>query len=184
MRSLALAVALLLAVVPAAAAKEITKAEVCGPDGCTAVADVAVAPVLGNGGPPRTPPTAAPYYDVRLTVDEGDRDFTWSFAAVPARHAMRADDGTWMQMAPDAAALVTKTAAGRKPYPASEMVGWAAAPDPKPAPADSDSPLRGAKPGSLLPSGGWPEGVLVALIAVAAAFVARAVWLRAAARRA
>jgi hypothetical protein len=171
MRSLVLAVALLLAVAPAAAAKEITKAEVCGPDGCTAVADVAVAPILGNGGPPRTPPTAAPYYDVRLTVDEGDQDFTWSFAAVPARHAMRADDGTWMQMAPDAAALVTKTAAGRTPYPASEMVGWAAAPDPKPEPAGADSPL-------------WPEGVIVAVIAVAAAFVARGAWLRAAARRA
>ena len=115
---------------------------------------------------------------------EGDQDATWSFAAVPARHAMRADDGTWMQMAPDAAALVTKTAAGRKPYPASEMVGWAAAPDPKPQPAGTDSPLRGAKPGSLLPSGGWPEGVIVALIALGAAFVARAVWLRGAARRA
>ena len=184
MRSLVLAVVLALAVAPAAAAKEITKAEVCGPDGCTAVADVAVAPILGNGGPPRTPPTAAPYYDVRLTVDEGDQDFTFSFAAVPERHAQRADDGTWMQMAPDAAQLVTKTAAGREPYPASEMVGWAAAPDPKPEPASTDSPLLGAKPGSLLPSGGWPEGVIVALIAIGAAFVARAVWIRGAARRA
>ena len=100
----------------------------------------AVAPILGNGGPPRTPPTAAPYYDVRLTVAEGDQDATWSFAAVPARHAMRADDGTWMEMPPDVAALVTKTAAGRKPYPASEMVGWAAAPDPKPEPAEHRQP--------------------------------------------
>ena len=184
MRSFVLAVALVLAVAPAAAAKEITKAEVCGPDGCTAVADRAVLPILGNGGPPRTPPTAAPYYDVRITMAEGDQDATWSFAAVPARHAMRADDGTWMEMAPDASALVTKTAAGRKPYPAGEMAGWAAAPDPKPEPAGADSPLRGAKPGSLLPSGGWPEGVIVALIAMGAAFVARAVWLRGAARRA
>jgi hypothetical protein len=171
MRSLVLVVALVLAVAPAAAAKEITKAEVCGPDGCTAVADRAVLPILGNGGPPRTPPTAAPYYDVRITMAEGDQNATWSFAAVPARHAMRADDGTWMEMAPDAAALVTKTAAGRTPYPAGEMAGWAAAPDPKPEPATADSPL-------------WPEGVIIALIAVAAAFVARAVWLRGAARRA
>jgi hypothetical protein len=172
MRSLVLAVALLLAVAPAAAAKEITKAEVCGPDGCTAVADIAAAaPILANGGPPRTPPNAAPYYDVRLTVAEGDHNATWSFAAVPARHAMRADDGTWMQMAPDAAALVTKTAAGRTPYPASELTGWAAAPDPKPEPATADSAP-------------WPEGVIVALIAVAAAFVARGVWVRGAARRA
>jgi hypothetical protein len=143
---------------------------VCGPDGCSTVADRATAPVLGNGGPPRTPPTAAPYYDIRLTVDEGDQDFTFGVVAVPARHAMRADDGTWMEMPPDMTALVTKTAAGRKPYPASEMTGWAA-PEPKPEPASTDSPL-------------WPEGVIVALIAVAAAFMARALWLRGAARRA
>jgi hypothetical protein len=170
MRSLVLAVLLVLAVVPAAAAKEITKAEVCGPDGCTAVADRAVLPILGNGGPPRTPPTAAPYYDVRITMAEGDQNATWSFAAVPARHAMRADDGTWMEMAPDAAALVTKTAAGRKPYRAGDLLGTAPA-DPKPEPAGADSPL-------------WPEGVIIAVIAMAAAFVARAVWLRGAARRA
>lgn len=167
MRSLVLAVALLLAMVPAAAAKEITKAEVCGPDGCSAVADRAVLPILGEGGPPRTPPTAAPYYDVRITMAEGDQDATWSFAAVPARHAMRADDGTWMQMSPDMGALVTKTAAGRKHYPASELAGWA----PPPAPAETDSPL-------------WPEGVVIVLIAAGAAFVARAVWLRGTARRA
>ena len=79
---------------------------------------------------------------------------------MPARHAMRADDGTWMQMAPDAAALVTKTAAGRKPYPASEMVGWAAAPDPKPAPAEHRQPAARRQARQLLPSGGWPEGVI------------------------
>jgi hypothetical protein len=171
MRSLVLAILLVLAVVPAAAAKEITKAEVCGPDGCTAVADRAVLPILGNGGPPRTPPTAAPYYDVRITMAEGDQNATWSFAAVPARHAMRADDGTWMEMAPDAAALVTKTAAGREPYPAGDLLGTAPAPDPKPEPAGADSPL-------------WPEGVIIAVMAMAAAFVARAVWLIGAARRA
>jgi hypothetical protein len=169
-RALVLAFVLAAAVAPAAAAKEITKAEVCGPDGCTAVADRAVLPVLGNGGQPRTPPAAAPYYEVRLTVAEGDQDFTWSVAAVPARHAQRADDGTWMDLPPDATALVRKYAAGRRPYPSGELVGWA--PDPKPAASTGgDSPL-------------WPEGVIVALIAVAAAFLARGVWLRGAAKRA
>ena len=145
-----LAVALALAVAPAAVAKEITKAEVCGPDGCSAVGGRRVAPILANGGPPRTPPTAAPYYDVRLTMAEGDENSTWSFAAVPARHAMRADDGTWMEMPPDMAALVTKTAAGRKP---TRRARWSAG---RPRPtrsrrrADTDSPL-------------WPEGVLIAL---------------------
>jgi hypothetical protein len=171
-RTFALAAVLALALAPAAAAaKEITKAEVCGPDGCATVSDHSALSVIGNGGPPRTPPTAAPYYDVRVTVAAGDQDFTWSYVAVPSRHAQRADDGTWMEMPPDVTALVEKYAAGRKPYPSSEMVGWAA-PDPKPeASSGGDSPL-------------WPEGVIVALIAVAAAFAARAVWLRGAAKRA
>jgi hypothetical protein len=169
-RTLVLTVALALAVAPAAAAKEIVKGQVCGPDGCNAVTDHAALPVLGNGGPPRTPPTAAPYYDVRLTVAEGDQSFTSSFAAVPSRHAARADDGTWMEMPPDVTALVRKYAAGQPAYPASELAGWAA-PAPKPASSAGDSPL-------------WPQGVIIVLLAAAAAFVARAVWLRGAAKRA
>lgn len=170
---LAAVAALALAAAPAAAAKEITKAEVCGPDGCTNVGDRATLPLLANGGSPRTPPAAAPYYDVRVTMAEGDQDVTWSFAAVPSRHAMRADDGTWMEMPPDTAALITKTAAGSRTYPAGDLVGAARPRDPRPAPATGggDSPL-------------WPEGVIIALIAMAAAFVARGVWLRGAARRA
>jgi hypothetical protein len=170
MRTLVLAVALLLAAAPAAAAKEITKAEVCGPDGCANVAKGSFA-LVGEGGPPRTPPTAAPYYDVRITMDEGGQDATWSYAAVPARHAIRADDGTWIEMPAEQAALITKVAAGRKPYPAADLVGTAPPPDPKPAPADTDSPL-------------WPEGAIIVLIAAGAAFVARGVSSRAAARRA
>jgi hypothetical protein len=172
MRTLVLAVALLLAAAPAtAAAKEITKAEVCGPDGCSSVGDRASFALLGEGGPPRTPPTAAPYYDVRITMDEGGQDATWSYAAVPARHAIRADDGTWIEMPAEQSALITKVAAGRKPYPAADLVGTAPPPDPKPAPSDTDSPL-------------WPEGAIIVLIAAGAAFVSRGVWSRAAARRA
>jgi hypothetical protein len=81
---LAAVAALALAAAPAALAKEITKAEVCGPDGCTSVGDKAVFPILANGGPPRTPPTAAPYYDIRITMAEGEQNATWSFAAVPS----------------------------------------------------------------------------------------------------
>jgi hypothetical protein len=167
---IALVLALVLALAPAAAAKEITKAEVCGPDGCSTVSDHGALAVIGNGGPPRTPPTAAPYYDVRITVAEAEQDFTWSYAAVPSRHAQRADDGTWMEMPPDVTALVRKYAAGRRPYPSTEMVGWAAPPVPKPA-AAADSPV-------------WPEGLVIVLVALAGALAARAVWLRGAARRA
>jgi hypothetical protein len=168
---LAAVAALVLAAAPAAAAKEITKAEVCGPDGCATVDDEQGRTILTNGGPPRTPPTAAPYYDLRLTMSEGDQDVKLSAAAVPARHALRGDDGTWMEMPPEMTALIEKVAAGQRPYPAGDLVGAAPPADPKPEPAGTDSPL-------------WPAGVIVALIAVAAAFVARGVWVRGAARRA
>ena len=184
MRSLVLAVALLLAVAPAAAAKEITKAEVCGPDGCTAVADVAVAPILGNGGPPRTPPTAAPYYDVRLTVDEGDQDFTLELrrrarAARDARRRRHVDaDGAGR----GGARHQDRGRPHALPGERDGRLGGRARPEARAG--EHRQPAAGAKPGSLLPSGGWPEGVIVALIAVAAAFVARGVWVRGAARRA
>jgi hypothetical protein len=158
---LAAAAALALAAAPAAVAKEVTKAQVCGPDACSNVDDQEGRAILTNGGPPRTPPTAAPYYDVRLTVAEGDEEFTWSTAAVPERHALRADDGTWMEMPPEMAALITKVAGDHKPFPASDLIGAAPPADPKPAPAPADSPL-------------WPEGVIIALAALlAAAAIAR-----------
>jgi hypothetical protein len=170
MRSLVLAVALVLALAPAAAAQEIKKAEVCGPDGCSNVDDHGSFVTLANGGPPRMPPTAAPYYDVRITMAEGDTVATWSFAAVPSQHAMRVDDGSWLEMPPEEVALIRRTAAGREPYPAAVLAGAARDPKPDPAAGD-DSPL-------------WPEGAIIALVAVAAAFVARSVWLRGAAKRA
>jgi hypothetical protein len=170
---LAAVAAAVLATAPAAAAKEVKQAQVCGPNDCATVDDEQSRAILLDGGPPRTPPTAAPYYDVRLTMAEGDEEATWSFAAVPARHAMRADDGTWMDMPAEMSALVTKVAAGREPYPAGELLGWAAPESPaQPAAADSsDSPL-------------WPEGVVIALLAIGAAFLVRGLWLRGAARRA
>ena len=95
---LAAVAALALAAAPAAAAKEITKAEVCGPDGCTNVGDRAALPILANGGPaahaadrrallrrPRHDGGGRPGRDVELR------------RRARARHAMRADDGTWMR---------------------------------------------------------------------------------------
>jgi len=67
--------------------------------------------------------------------------------------------------------IVKQLTLGRKPYPASDLIGAAPPPHPKPVAADPYSPL-------------WPEGVAIALIAIAAAFLARGMWLRGAARRA
>ena len=152
---LAAVAALALAAVPAASAKEITKAEVCGADGCSA-AGGGDREVLANGGPPRTPPTAAPFYVVRIAVDGGGgHRESWEMTAVPARRAQRAADGTWIDMPPDVAAVITKLTADHRPFPASGLTGAAPPPKPHPAPA--------AGRGSSL----WPEGVLIALVLAA-----------------
>jgi len=153
---LAAVAALALAVAPAAMAKEIKSAQVCGADGCTTTDDSGDREVLVNGGPPRTPPTAAPFYTLRVTIDTGG-GHTDSFetAAVPERRALRASDGTWLDMPADTAAAVSKLAKGHRAFPATDLTGAAPAPAPRPAPADTGSPL-------------WPEGVLIALTLAAA----------------
>ena len=168
---LAAAAALALAAAPAAVAKEVKKAEVCGPDACSTVDDEQARAVLVQGGPPRQPPAAGAYYDVRITMAEGDESHTWSFAAVPGQWAARADDGTWMRMSPETTGIVKQLGGDQKPFPAAELIGAASPPDPKPVAAGADSPL-------------WPEGVVIALIAIGAALLVRGMWLRGAARRA
>ena len=110
---LATVAALALAAAPAAAAKELKSAQVCGADGCTTAGDSGDRALLVEGGPPRTPPTAAPFYMLRMVVDTGgghtDR---FEVTAVPERRALRGLDGTWMEMPPDMAAVVSKLAAG------------------------------------------------------------------------
>ena len=159
---LAAIAALALAVAPAAVAKEIKQAQMCGADGCS-TADDGDRAILVNGGPPRTPPTAASFYTLRVEIDTGgghtDR---FEMTAVPERHALRASDGTWLEMPPDVTAVVEKLAAGHRPFPAADLIGAAPAPEPRPAAADAGSPL-------------WPEAVLIALgLAVAGVFLVRA----------
>jgi hypothetical protein len=155
---LAAIAALALAAAPAVA-KEITKAEVCGAGGCATVDDEAGRAVLMNGGPPRTPPTAAPYYNVRMEMAHGGEEVgAFNFAAVPEQRAFRADDGAWYEMPPEMAALITKVAAGKRAFPAAGLIGAAAAPEPRPQAADAGSPL-------------WPEGVLVALVLIGAGVI-------------
>ena len=164
---LAAAAALTLAAAPAAVAKEVEQVQVCGPDDCATVGDENARMTIIDGGPPRTPPTEAPYWEVRVTMvmsaeETGGaaEEHAWSFAAVPSKDAARAEDGTWMQPPREATALVKEYSEGIDPYPASHMVGWAPPKEPAPAPAASDA-------GSPL----WPEGVLIALGALVAAAV-------------
>lgn len=156
-RTLVLAAALALAAAPAAGAKEIQKAEVCGPNACASVDDEASRVVLLEGGPAGKPPAAAPYYDVRFEVAHGDSRETFGFVAVPSKRAYRTDDGVWWTLTDEMLALIQKVTADKPAFPAAGLVGAAPPPEPKPQPAVSDT-------GNLL----WPEGVLLALVLASA----------------
>ena len=124
---LAAVAALALAAAPAAVAKEITKAEVCGARRLRRRPTTSRSrmTLLGRAARRRTPPTAAPYYEVR--IDDGRRATrTPTPGASPpcptARRALRADDGTWMRdAARDGRAIVKQLTArpdGRSRPPA------------------------------------------------------------------
>jgi len=149
----ATALVALLVLAPATPAKEITRAEVCGADGCTAVDDEGDRALLVNGGPPRTPPAAAPFYLARLEVDTGGSHVERLYvAAVPDRRALRGADGTWMEMPEDLTAVIERYARGHRPRPAGRLAGAApAAPPPARATATADGKLP------------WPEGALLGL---------------------
>jgi hypothetical protein len=150
---LAAVAALALAAAPAARAKEITKAQVCGADGCTRVADADGRFALMEGGPPRSaPPAAAPFYRVNMEMDHRG---AFSITAVPNRRAFLADDGLWYEMPPAMVATVAKAAARRRPFAAAGLPGAAQPQKPRRGAAAGDSPL-------------WPDGVLIALALVAA----------------
>jgi hypothetical protein len=173
MRALAALVALaLLALAPAAAAKEITEAQVCGSDGCASVDDSAALEILADGGPPRRPPPAAPYYVMRLTIRTG-RGHTDRLLSevVPMRRALRGDGGTWIVMPEAMYRLIARVTAHHRAFPA-KSVPAAPRPAPREPAAAADSPL-------------WPEGIVLALVLAAVCLLAeRAVRFRAAWRRA
>jgi hypothetical protein len=162
---LAAAAALWLLAAPAAVAKEITKAEVCGSGGnCAVVDDEQGRMALMSGGNPTDPPRAAPYYEVRAEMSHGDEHATITFVTVPSRRAVRYDDGMWYAMTAEQVALIQKLTTDMKALPAAGLVGAAEPPEPQPAPAATDDG------GSLL----WPEGVLLALaLGVAGVFLVR-----------
>ena len=162
----AAAAALTLAAAPAAAAKEITNAEVCGSGGaCQSVDDEAGRLALAESGPPMSPPPRAPYYEISARFEHGDESATVGFVAVPRHRAVRYSDGNWYEMTAAQAAVIRETTGDAKPLRAAGLIGAAPAPDPKSQPAPASDG------GNLL----WPEGVLLALaLGVAGVFLVRA----------
>lgn len=158
--------ALTLAAAPAAAAKEITKAEVCGAGNvCQSVDDEAGRLALAESGAPMAPPPRAPYYEINARFEHGDESARVGFVAVPRHRAVRYSDGNWYAMTAAQSAVIRETTGDAKPFPAAGLIGAAAAPEPKPQPAAASDD------GSLL----WPEGVLLALaLGMAGVFLVRA----------
>ena len=126
--------ALALAAAPAAGAKEISNAEVCGTAGACQTVDGEASrmALMTASGRSIAPPPRAPYYDVRAEYSHGDQHQWVSYVAVPRHRAVRYEDGAWYEMTAEQAALIRESTAGAEPYPAAGLIDAAPAPDPSP----------------------------------------------------
>ena len=88
----AFALLALLAVPAPAMAKELTKVEVCGADGCAAITGKTNLQNFGGSGEPDGSVAApAPFYEIRYTIDAEGESSQWSSWYVPS--AKRLADG-------------------------------------------------------------------------------------------
>jgi hypothetical protein len=153
-----------LVVVPAAAAKEVTKVKACGDNGCVTTTDPAILQGLMNGGPPTIPPHAhAPAVRLTSTVSErpgGKAIGKFQSQWVPSLGLLVAEDGTWMKLPADAAHALN--ALDVQPFPPT---GTAQPSRPATAPATD-----GGAPAWVLIAAGL---ALAAILAVAVLYVLR-----------
>ena len=170
---LAAVAALALAAAPAAVAKEIKQAQVCGADGCTTVDDEddrAVAPQRRPAAHAADAPRRSTRCASRSTPARGTTD-RFEVAAVPERRALRGDDGTWMEMPPEMRRRRREARRGPPAVPGRR-------PDRRRRRRPSRA-RRAADAGSPL----WPEGVLLALVPRARRGCSSCVARRAASRQ-
>jgi hypothetical protein len=175
-----LAVLAVLALAPAAGAKEFKEAKVCGTDGCADVSrQVAFAAV--DGGPTSRPPSGQlRFYELRVTVAEGPgpnaEEASFAVVVVPAARRARTEDGRWMLLRGRTSAALRRAADGLAPFPASELdlSSRVVEPEPRgqPGPMNLRTPGQeaagdGGGPG-LLALGG--AGLAIVLAATAAAW--------------
>ena len=102
-----------------AGAKEISKVEFCGENGCQAVTGAA-ANRLGGGGDDMSRPPAAPgpYYRVTLTTKADGHSESWSIYYVPSAHRLALPDGNWQDLTSNIRTGYDRATASLKPYPA------------------------------------------------------------------
>jgi hypothetical protein len=117
------------ALATSAAAKEIKSAKVCGPSDCVTVTDREKAILLigGDGGEPGSPPPAASFYTVEVTIDvEAERPVNWTLYYVPSAGMTRPayePDGeagpsvpTWGTVPSATSALFREVTKGMEPF--------------------------------------------------------------------
>ncbi len=119
---LVLALAGTLAVPSLASAKELTKAQVCGPGGCATVTDKHTLLNIPTGGDtPSAPPPASSYYELRLTVTERSHTYRWTSYYVPASNMVAGIDeynaGVFFRIYGDAGPLMRRLSRGIAPFP-------------------------------------------------------------------
>jgi hypothetical protein len=111
--------AAVLAGAPAAAAKEVTSATVCGVDGCTTTQNRVFLQALMNGGPPAGPPAhPSGAFRVRAKIVEPGGGTVGRFTNwwVPRTQLLLAEDGSWTTLSPRATDAVAGAAHGHKPF--------------------------------------------------------------------
>jgi hypothetical protein len=135
-------VLVVLAAPPAAAAKGVQDARVCGADGCVTAPLNADTYVLFEGGTPvAAPARRAPFFELRyrrMTGESHDIDALESVRMiyVPSAGLLRADDGQWLQADRRAAAAMRRALTGTEPFPAAKL-GLPGVPQERPAPGSA-----------------------------------------------
>src|SRR3954453_1607028 len=111
----------LLVAVPAAAAKQVSRAEICGAGGCASFAGRGLQPLAEGGDIVGPPVPGAPYFLVRIEIRAGDERNHFTSRWVPSLNLIRGAQGTWMVMPAAGKALLVKLSAHRTPLAASTL---------------------------------------------------------------
>jgi hypothetical protein len=120
--AVALVGAAALAVPGLAAAKELTKAEVCGVEDCTTVTGAALMRLANAGdGSTESASPPGPYYRVTLTTKHEGQSESWSIFYVPGDR-LALPEGQWEQIGGAALAEYKSATAGLRPFPTPELV--------------------------------------------------------------
>src|SRR4051812_35714591 len=120
-----LAAIALLVVTPAASAKQVHSAVICGTGACVNVSKHDGGPglqALAEGGDIVGPPAhAAPHYRVTVEIRGGEERFHFVNQWVSSLNLIRGEQGTWMEMPPQGKATLAELTVKLTPLSASTL---------------------------------------------------------------